>query len=189
MCLADLKSGRPYSCKALVKPCPAEDNAQKEQKPRAFSFDVSRVNEDAIDSGCLTFDSGKMKVDKDPFPKAAKVNLMVITLLNESVRDKPRPEGQKLTKEEMWSVQRQDKKRHRVFARISEPTENLCVCCQRDISLVRRTNISAKGWPRWRMGHVHAQEKEISPLRAVNPHTIAACTKEIWPANAGCPKT
>ncbi|GAB2209318.1 hypothetical protein Droror1_Dr00026528 [Drosera rotundifolia] len=79
-----------------------------------------------------------MKVDEDPFPKAANVNMVVITLLDESVQDGPRLEGQKLTKEEMRSVQRKDEKRPGVFAQISEPMENLCNCCQLHIALVRK---------------------------------------------------
>ncbi|GAB2231286.1 hypothetical protein Droror1_Dr00027575, partial [Drosera rotundifolia] len=84
------------------------------------------VLQDAIDSGRLTFDSGKMKVEEDPFPKVANVNMLVITLLGEGVLDEPFPEGQKLKEEEMRSLQRQDEKHPGVFARISEPTENLC---------------------------------------------------------------
>ncbi|GAB2271040.1 hypothetical protein Dimus_038898 [Dionaea muscipula] len=45
ICLAELKAGRPYSCKALVKPRPVDGEAQKEHKPRAFSFDITKVNE------------------------------------------------------------------------------------------------------------------------------------------------
>ncbi|GAB2263851.1 hypothetical protein Droror1_Dr00025985, partial [Drosera rotundifolia] len=93
---------------------------------------------DAIDSGRLTFDSGKIKVDEDPFPKVANINIVVITLLDEGVRDEPRPEGQMLTEEEMRSIRKKHKEHPRVFARISQPMENLCVCCQQDIALVRQ---------------------------------------------------
>ncbi|GAB2221029.1 hypothetical protein Droror1_Dr00012191 [Drosera rotundifolia] len=86
----------------------------------------------------LTFDAGKMKVDEDPFPKAANVNMEVITLLDGGVRDESRFEGQKLTEEKMRSLQRQNERRPEVFAQILEPTENLCVCWQGDIALVRQ---------------------------------------------------
>ncbi|GAB2223571.1 hypothetical protein Droror1_Dr00017712 [Drosera rotundifolia] len=106
--------------------------------PRPVEAVLLHILLDAIDSGCLTFDSGKMKVDEDQFPKATNVNMVVITLVDESIRDEPRLEGQKLTEEETRSVQRQDKKRPRVFARILEQMKNLCICCQRDIALVRQ---------------------------------------------------
>ncbi|GAB2216244.1 hypothetical protein Droror1_Dr00024014 [Drosera rotundifolia] len=79
-----------------------------------FWADVRLLSADL--GGRLTFDSEKMKMDEDLFPKAANVNMVVITLLDESVQDEPRPEGQKLTEEEMRSIQRQDEQRPGVFA-------------------------------------------------------------------------
>ncbi|GAB2211948.1 hypothetical protein Droror1_Dr00025288 [Drosera rotundifolia] len=141
MCLAELKAGRPYLCMALVKPRPIEGDVQKEQKSRSFSFDASKVNkifhqlyaDKQIKLGDMhkiplsesIAGKRKMKVDEDPFPKTAIINMVVITLLHEGARDDLSPEGQLLTEEEMRSVQKQDKKSPGVFSHISEPMEGL----------------------------------------------------------------
>ncbi|GAB2209791.1 hypothetical protein Droror1_Dr00027016 [Drosera rotundifolia] len=115
----------------------------KEQRPGPFNKfcpvkEGSGLAKDAIDSGRLTFDIGKMKVDEDPFPKAANVNMVVITLLPEEAQDNPRPEGQLVAEEEMQPVRKEDEERPGVFSHISDLMGRLCICCERDIAMVRQ---------------------------------------------------
>ncbi|GAB2210701.1 hypothetical protein Droror1_Dr00015983 [Drosera rotundifolia] len=83
-----------------------ESSDAKEMSTKPSKEEKAKDNKDVIDSGRLTFDSGKIKVDEDPFPKTANINMVVITLLDEGARDDPCLEGQLLTKKVMRSVQK-----------------------------------------------------------------------------------
>ncbi|GAB2290160.1 hypothetical protein Dimus_024442 [Dionaea muscipula] len=100
-----------------------------------------QAGEDAIDSGRLTFDSGKMKVDEDPFPKAANINIVVLTLLAEATSDDQRPVEQTpdVPKGKIVQTSTVDDFCPEDSPCMADPMmERLCVCCQRDIAVVWR---------------------------------------------------
>lgn len=77
-------------------------------------------------------------MNEDPFPKAANVNMVVITLLAEKARDYPCPERKLVAEEEMHPVKNEDEERPGVFSCIFDPMGRLCVCYQGDIAMVRQ---------------------------------------------------